>query len=866
MCPISPSQVDLTNCDREPIHIPGAILPHGAMVVVDCETGEVVQAAGDTTGLINRSIDALLGQGLETWLRPDQAGLLRELCADATLSRPRHLLDPQLRVVADQPLDASVHRIDGLLVIEFEAADLADRHARDPIGCVQEMLENLDVAASLQDLCQIAADRVRAVAGYDRVMVYRFMEDDTGWVFAESRQDRLVPFLDLHYPAADIPKQARALYVKNPLRLIAQVDYTPAPLVPRTNPRTGRPLDMSHATLRDVSPIHREYLRNMGVDASMSISIVRDGRLWGLIACHHYGPRRLPRHLRAICELFGAMFSLHLEARQRAERFDARLASRTILQQLMGDLAKHDDYGQGLINQARDLLRYIPAGGLALRVPLHQSGTALSVNSLISTTGATPDEAQIAALIEWLTIQMDDGGGIFVTDRLGELWEPAKAYAGIGAGLLAVAISRAPRDFILWFRPEVVRTVAWGGDPSKPVELGPRGDRLTPRKSFDVWKETVLGRAAPWGPTDTEAAFDLRVALLETVLRRIDAAAQERERTREQEHLLMAELDHRVKNMLANIQALVAQTSRSAESLSQFTEALNRRITSMAKAHGLLTQSRWDGVSMRSLLLEQFAQYGPAISMAGPNVMLAPKAALALSLAAHELATNAAKYGALSTASGRVAVDWEPSADAGIVVHWRESGGPAVRPPKRRGFGLTLIERALAMETQGRSTMHFDPGGFRCEIVLPAVILTGLSIQPSGATVAKGGEASPAAPGGKARRRILIVEDSALVAMSLERLLEEMGWEMVGPAMRVKEAMALVSSQALDGALIDVNLNGEMAWDVASALKKRGVPFAFSTGYDGGTVLPPELADSIVVGKPFHIEDVRRRLYEMIGP
>jgi len=282
---IAVASVDVTNCDREPIHIPGAILPHGAMLVLDADTLEVLQAAGDTSRLLGVPLADLLGQSAATLFRPDQVENLRGLAAALTLVKPRHLLDPQLRVIAGQPLDASLHRSAGSLVLEFEAADPTDRFAADPLAAVQEMVRGFDQSSSLQALCQLAAERVRDVARYDRVLVYRFMQDGSGWVIAESREPHLEPFLDLHYPAADIPQQARALYVKNWLRLITQVDYDAAPLVPVANPRTGKPLDMSQAILRDVSPIHREYLRNMGIDASMSISIIRGGKLTARASC-----------------------------------------------------------------------------------------------------------------------------------------------------------------------------------------------------------------------------------------------------------------------------------------------------------------------------------------------------------------------------------------------------------------------------------------------------------------------------------------------------------------------------------------------------------------------------------------------------
>ncbi len=859
--------VDLTNCDREPIQSPGAILPHGAMLVVDPATMRIEQVAGDTGRLFGKDPATLAERDLSDLFSPQQVERLQELIRTFSLSRSRHLLDPLMRVVADTPIDASVHLNGGNLLIEVEDADLNDRHAIDPLACVQDMFDGLSDAPDLQAFCQLAAERVRSVAGYDRVMVYRFTADEAGWVYAEALRPDMTPFLDLHYPASDIPKQARALYLTSWLRLITEVDYTPAPLVPQINPRTRQPVDMSHATLRDVSPIHREYLRNMGVDASMSISIICEGKLWGLIACHHQTPRRLPRHLRAVCELFGSMFSLQLEVRLRAEQLQSRLLSRKALSVIMRALAGEDDYAVGLVAQKNLLLDYIAAGGLALRAAQTSGGIAIRVNSGITAAGNTPNDEQIGALTDWLTTRMADIEGVFATDRLGEVYPPAREYADVASGMMAVSVSREPRDFVLWFRPEVEQSVRWGGDPHKPVEFGPNGTRLTPRKSFEAWSETVRGRSTPWLPSEGDAAFDLRVSLLEIVLRRIDAAARERLRAWQQEQLLMSELDHRVKNTLANIQALVSQTSRSALTLATFTEGLNRRIRSMSRAHSLLTKSRWEGVSLEELIREEMHAYEaehPNFIVEGPALLLSPKTALSLSLAIHELATNAAKYGAFSVSSGRIDVTWRFGISGELHLLWSESGGPAVKAPDRRGFGSTLIERALAIETGGRSTLTFDPAGVRCLITLPASAVERRAQAPElrhePSTIA-----DPPVRSVSTTRRILIVEDSALVAMDIEGAIAELGWEVVGPAYRLSEALRLAKVEELDAALLDVNLDGEMSWDAAAILQERGIPFIFTTGYDSTTVLPDRFARHTVVSKPFHNSDIANALRAMLG-
>lgn len=858
--------IDLTNCDREAIHIPGTILPHGAMLAVDPATMRIEQVAGDTAGLLGTDTAALAGKDLSAVFTTEQVARLQELLRQSSLSRPRHMLDPVMRVVTERPIDASVHMSEGVLIIEVEDADLTNRHAVDPLACVQEMIDGLGDTPDLQAYCQLAAERLRSVAGYDRVMVYRFMPDDSGWVYAEARRDDLNPFLDLHYPASDIPKQARALYLTSWLRLITEVDYTPAPMLPALNPRTGMALDMSYATLRDVSPIHREYLRNMGVDASMSISIISEGKLWGLMACHHNTPRRLPRHLRAVCELFGSIFSLQLEVRLRAEHFEARLLSREALMTIMQALAQEDDYAAGLVARQDQLLSYISAGGLALRVNQSRGGVSIRVNCEITSLGDTPNDDQIGALTDWLTKKMQDFEGVYATDRLSEEFPPARAYAEVASGLLAVSVSREPRDFVLWFRPEVVETVCWGGDPSKPVEVGPNGIRLTPRKSFDAWSETVSGRSTPWLPSESDAAFDLRVSLLEIVLRRIDAAARERLRTRQQEMLLMAELDHRVKNTLANIQAIVSQTSRSASSLADFTEGLGRRIQSISRAQSLLTKSRWEGVLLNALIEEEMNAYRAEHSnyaLIGPELALKPKTALALSLAIHELVTNAAKYGALSVASGHVDISWSFDDSKGIELVWQEGGGPPVNTPTRRGFGSTLIERALAYETGGHSELTYDPRGVRCAITLPVAAMQQVSAQ----IVAAVGHVEPPevlATPVASNRRILVVEDSAMVMVIIEDVIIDLGWEMIGPANRLSDAMVLAREEGIDAALLDVNLDGEMSWDAAAILQDRQIPFIFITGYDTATVLPERFAHQPVVNKPFKAKDIEHALHTLL--
>jgi CheY-like chemotaxis protein len=286
----------------------------------------------------------------------------------------------------------------------------------------------------------------------------------------------------------------------------------------------------------------------------------------------------------------------------------------------------------------------------------------------------------------------------------------------------------------------------------------------------------------------------------------------------------------------------------------------------MAKAHSLLSESRWEGVSIRRLLREELEPFGPrdqAIVMEGVDLVLTPKSALSLSLAIHELVTNAAKFGAFSTPSGSVAVRWALAEDNSLSLQWTEVGGPPVRLPTRRGFGSTLIERALAMETGGRAAMHYLPSGVVCDVFLPPSSMLSRTVVPTAPTVA----AEPALEPGSGERpyRILVVEDSFLVVTLLDEIFEDLGWAVVGPATRLADALQLARNGVFDVALLDVNLNGEMSWAVARVLAERGVPFVFSTGYDAETVLPADLAGAAVLSKPFRIREVEDKIRQAIG-
>lgn len=824
----------LNDCDREPIHVPGSVQPHACIVSLVPGTDRIAQAGGDFRRILGVDGEGLVGRRLSDLLGEAEATRLSGI-ESPIYPQPVPLKTYEVEIQSPAgPVDAILHNYKGIPIIEFESALRGSEAGMgDALHKIQRMLAALNGTGGFVSYCQQGARLIRKATGFERVMVYQFLPDGSGKVIADERDADMESFLDLHYPETDIPKQARELYRRNWVRMIPDVDFTPQPIEPALHPETGEPLDLSFAVARSVSPLHVQYLKNMGVGASMSISILKGGELWGLFACHHRTAHRVPCDVRAACELFGQIFSLQLESRLHAEDFEYDLQQGAVHTQMVRRLSEETSLADGLIKHRPNLLDYIQA-----------EGVAIVVNGEYSEIGRTPGRARVQRIVSALNQRED---GVFASDEITAWMPDAEELVAEAAGLLALSVSRRPRDYILWFRPEIVQEVTWAGNPQKAMVSTPEGDKLSPRHSFKAWRETVRGRSRPWKPIEIKAAEALRLSILETVVKRIDEIARERAKNEERQALLLAELDHRVKNTLANIQALMRHSETDGGTLKDYVTSLERRIKSMAHAHSLLSESRWQGAGLHRLAREELAQFeGPGVrrtSAAGPEVILSAKAALCLSLVLHELATNAAKHGALSSPEGRVDLIWERDDEGGLRVAWRESGGPSVVPPTRLGFGRQLIENAIAYELGSESALRFLPSGVECDIRVPA----GFIVRDAAADAAAKGEIGEV----ESPLAVLVVEDSIITAMDLDRLLKRLGHDVCGPTGRVEQAMALIQAQEIDVAILDINLGNVDSFTIADTLTESGIPFFFLSGYDPQSVLPRRFAEVPCLGKPF---------------
>jgi two-component system, chemotaxis family, sensor kinase Cph1 len=510
-----PVEFDLSKCNKEPIHIPGSIQPYGVLFVLKEPDLTILQVSENTSNLFGLTPEELLNKNLGEFLAAEQINLLKESLNQDDLP----IVNPVEVTVNLEGncvhFDGIVHRSQGLLVLEFEPTPIEKSNTFFKFYHLVKMaMSKLQCASSLGEISQIIVKEVKKITGFDRVMLYRFDEDWNGKVIAEAKPEYLTAYLGLHYPASDIPAQARKLYSENWLRLIPNTDYQPAAILPTNNPWTNQPLDLSKSVLRSVSPLHVEYMHNMGVKASMSISLMKGGKLWGLIACHHQSPKYIPYEMRNACEFLGQMTSLEMAAKEDSENVEHKMNVKSCHSKLVEYMSLENNFIDGLINKQPNLLNLVNA-----------QGATVCFEGKYFTVGNSPEPEDIADLVKWLHENQHEE--IFYTDSLAQVYPEAEKLRHVASGLMALSISKSQKNYVLWFRPEVVRTVDWGGNPHKPVEVTENGSiRISPRKSFELWQETVLLKSLPWKSYEVNAALELRSAIIGVVLRKADELAQ----------------------------------------------------------------------------------------------------------------------------------------------------------------------------------------------------------------------------------------------------------------------------------------------------------------------------------------------------
>ncbi|PLZ51257.1 sensor histidine kinase [Fischerella thermalis] len=508
--------LNLTSLKEPSIHNISQIQPHGVLLVLEEPELNILQVSSNTYDVFGITPENMLQKKLEDLLDPFQiekikAGLLQE---SLDMINPTKIW---ARVKGDEYIvfDGIFHRnADGLLILELE---LAFSQENIPFlsfyHLARASINKLEETGNLHDFCQILVQEVRKVTGFDRVMLYKFDDDGHGSVIAEEKLATMESYLGLHYPESDIPRPARKLFASNWIRIIPDTHADPVEIFPAINPLSQRRPDLTNSILRSPYSCHIEYLHNMGVGASLTISLIKEGKLWGLIACHHQTPKYVSYEMRKACEFLGRVIFSELADREETEDYDYRMRLTYIQSALVEYMSQEENFIDGLVKHQPNLLDLTNA-----------QGAAICFGGNYTLIGETPKEEDLNFLVQWLKNNVEEE--VFYTDSLPRLYPDAQNFKNVASGLLAIPISK--QNYVLWFRPEVIQTVNWGGDPNRAFEVNTSdgNTRLCPRKSFELWKETVRLTSLRWQAVEVKAALELRKAIVNIVLRQADELAQ----------------------------------------------------------------------------------------------------------------------------------------------------------------------------------------------------------------------------------------------------------------------------------------------------------------------------------------------------
>lgn len=497
-------EVSLDNCHKEPIHIPGSIQPHGYILVIEPSTLTIQYFSENVVQLLNIQKDSLCGMYIEQIFNPEAFATIAENKDQTDF----HTINPMPVKLngykKDTPVNAVLSHNNEFLIIELEFVSNYKRANFDPMSYLMKQSLHLIVdSKELSSSFKTAVNEVRNLTGFDRVMLYQFDHEYNGQVVAEAKKNELNSFLHQHFPESDIPKQARALYLRNPIRLLADVDAQVSPIYPQ-----NKPIDLSNCILRSVSPIHCQYLKNMGVKASMSISIIIAGKLWGLIACHHYSKHIVPFEDRQVAQYMGLMLSYIISIKSQSVEAMHEANAMSLSADIAESMSDEVFFIDGLRKEIPSLLQMLSANGVAWRLEKE-----------IESYGDVPDKEDIDMLFQWIVDQELDDQSLYYSHDLSNENAKFRKFANTASGVLAMSISTNENLFIMWFRKEVIETKNWGGKPEKTIEFLDDGShRLMPRSSFRLWQENVRNKSEPWKPNEVSCALKFRNHLVNYVV------------------------------------------------------------------------------------------------------------------------------------------------------------------------------------------------------------------------------------------------------------------------------------------------------------------------------------------------------------
>lgn len=858
----------IAQCCQEPIHIPGHIQPFGCLLATDENLDKITHVSGNLAcmlGLTENQEDStsFLGQDLYIVFSEHLIHKLRGVCGLPWISTQKERIG--IHDIQGKAFDISVYFNGYRTIIELEPMSTNWKRSTNLMSRVNSLLQTL---RNSDLLLNVLTEELRNTTGFDRVLAYQFLSDGSGEVVAEARSNDMEPLLGLRFPATDIPDSSRKLLLKTSLRMIPDIDAPPSILF-AFDPDED-PLDLSLALMRGTSTIHtQQYLRSMKVQSSLTLGIVIEGQLWGLFALHHTQTKLISPELRTSLEFCGTLFSLHLQQTIAAEHFYTRKQAATVLAQTFSPLEPvSSSIKRGTnLNQSWEMLVIKALGKLGQL--LGTDGLAFVANqTVLASYGQVPSETSITALINNLPLDQHEHSetGIVTVENFESLnLSGIKANSeellpaldwGRSAGGGFFSLKYYENHYFVFFRNELSSEVTWAGNPHQQNVISTGKDidlPFSPQRSFEQYQEIVKGQCRSWSRNDIAVMLEVKSELQNQVSLYLQ----------QQHHLLVAELKHRVKNILAMIRSVARQTSRSKKSISEYVEHLEKRIAALGLAHELLSKHTGiEWISLKKLLKIELQPYladesecSKQVKIVGSEVKLNSHFIPTFILVIHELVSNAVKYGALSVPEGKVTVNWFPEKD-GARIKWQESNGPMVSSPQERGFGSELIERAIPYEFNGETTLRFPSTGVEVEFWLPGDLLEWIpsNLTPQSEELQKTVNiVDPIASKGKA----LIVEDNMLIAIELENTLKNLGFDQVDSSPNLKRAQKLLNKKQYSICFLDIDLKVETSFELAYTLQKEEIPFVFTTGYDSKHPIPNLLRSVTLLKKPLNMRKLQ---------
>lgn len=498
---------DSTFCGSVPLHQINLIQPYGFLLVIRKTDYRIVQVSENIIAALGLQPAEVVDTFLSDYIPAAQMEELRQKLEEGLVNK----LPLTLTVSANAtPKDylAVIHLSGESMLLEIEP--LGERKEENSFINIYQQLKYamaaINAAPTIKAACEVAARQLKALSGYDKVMVYQFDKDWNGTVVAEEQEPGMESYLGLTFPASDIPRQARAMYLDNPYRMIPNRDYVPVSLYPVINPLTNAFTDLSGCNLRSVPAVHLEYMKNMNIMTSMSCRIMKDGQLWGLFSCHHRTPYQLPYEGRALFELLSDIIAARIVSLYYKEDGDEYTNRHEVHTRLVEQVYTAGDLIQGLLGREANVLQLLNA-----------SGAALMYNRRLETIGKTPDRNALKDLLLWL--QSSASNQVSQELHLPGVYEPAIQYADLASGILVIPVQPNKGEYLIAFRPEVIREVNWGGNPNEAVRFEKDNIQYHPRNSFSIWQQTVRHTALPWKQTEMQMASHLRNFILEYIVK-----------------------------------------------------------------------------------------------------------------------------------------------------------------------------------------------------------------------------------------------------------------------------------------------------------------------------------------------------------